>query len=225
MWCRNVQRELAPYLDGRLDPKRESAVAAHLKGCRRCAVASEELRQLNALLDRQPETELPAQFEANVLRRIRTADAEAQSVAESRGWIWPLTAAACTAGLAMYLGWDAFLGDSRMEDPRRVALAPRPDQAPKAPVAVPGTAPPVIANAGVDQGGEAPEEEQRAAEKTLQAEGLQRAEDLLGEPPELLDQLDLFVDLPIIEDLERLENYESIWAGPDSEEQPTTRDG
>ena len=44
-----------------------------------------------ALLDRQPEAELPAQFEANVLRRIRTAEADSQSVVESRGWLWPLS--------------------------------------------------------------------------------------------------------------------------------------
>ena len=221
MWCRSVQRQLVPYVDGRLRGRRHVAVAAHLESCQTCSAAADGLRELHALLDSQPEAVVPPEFESEVIRRIRGGEPESSTLQLGR-WIIPLAAGACAVGVALYVGHGVRGPEEPSGESGAAAVARAP--VPGGPTASP-TGAMRGAGRGASAGHEAPEVERPAA----QPEG-SPPEDALAEaskklPPDLFGALDLFVDFPVIWQLEKFEHYEAIWALSDHEAESTMRGG
>ena len=222
MWCRSVQRQLVPYVDGRLTGRRHVAVAAHLEGCRACSVAADGLRELHALLDSQPEAAVPPEFEAEVIRRIRGGEPESSTLQIGR-WLLPLAAGVCAVGVALlYVGHGVRGPEEPSGESVAAAVARRP--LPGGPTALPMGAM-RGAGRGASAGHEAPEVERPAAQP-----GERRTEESFAEaskelPPDLFGALDLFVDFPVIWQLEKFEHYEAIWSLSDHEAASRMRGG
>jgi hypothetical protein len=164
-------------------------------------------RSLCDLLDRAPVGgPPPADVEDAVVRRIRREVQEEVAAGGWFRWLVPVTAGLCTAGLAVYLT----LGEGapeRVTGPREGETAARLDHPPQA-GREPAMSGPIAAGARTDGGpAAAPSSEdtpERAAAPTLMA-----ADD---PPGELRDALDLFVDFPIIDELDKFEHYDAIWS-------------
>lgn len=203
MKCSKAQQQLVPYADGTLEGRRRSSLRRHLDGCGECGAEASVVERLLALLDAGVDPEMPPELEVAVMRRVR---AIAEEQAQRRGVFWPASFAAglCAAGLAAYL----VLGGGGATDPEfsttEVARGVK-DPGGAASATEPGgqtSTRPEVAAAEV----EALPPEIPAAE----AEG---GSGVLahGSPPEdLRDALDLFVDYPIIRDLDKIERYDAI---------------
>ncbi len=70
----DVERHLADYLEGDLPLGKRALVDAHLDECEMCSAELAELQDTISLLRSLPDPEVPANFTANVMRRIRTGD-------------------------------------------------------------------------------------------------------------------------------------------------------
>jgi hypothetical protein len=216
MWCRRAVKQLVPYLDGRLRMRRHAAVSEHIDRCGRCAAAAEGLEALRAALDRGAEAAVPSEFEAEVFRRIRSAEARREEM-QWRRWLVPLAAGAAAVGVAFYLGLGLHVPEQDVSpgDLDKLAMAPapglpRPWETP-GPQAVPSTRAVEVSQ------GQAPEPVRETAPTTLET-----ASDA---PRELVDALDLFIDFPIIQQLEKFEHYETIGARPQDGSTSATRGG
>ena len=79
MRCQRMEQQLIPYLDGKLSASQQESVAAHLERCPHCAAALEGLSEICALLDAEREIAVPAEFEGEVVRRIRRLEGASSS--------------------------------------------------------------------------------------------------------------------------------------------------
>ena len=214
MRCHSVQQRLLAYVDGRLSDDEYAAVGGHLQGCPTCAAEIVSTRKLCELLDRgTPET--PPGLENAVMRRIRTGGVVEEAPPRLR-WVLPWAVGLAAAGLAVYLGGG---GEWLREGPERVAGDGAPSQiasksdarratgataaAPSGTGALEGTRTQVATTGGRAGGsvGEAP---------PVGGEARMAVTDDL--PRELRDSPDLFVDFPIIDELDKFEHYDRIWA-------------
>jgi len=59
MGCTEVGRLLQHYLDGDLDERRTTRLAAHLEDCRRCGMEADTYTQIKASLSRRGREDLP----------------------------------------------------------------------------------------------------------------------------------------------------------------------
>lgn len=73
---RDVKRSLPDYLEGELALEQRALVDAHLAECDACANEVAEMQQTIRLLRSLPEPETPPMIAANVMRRIRTGEAD-----------------------------------------------------------------------------------------------------------------------------------------------------
>ena len=209
MRCSRVQRRLVSYIDEMLAERQRAAVDAHLNQCPTCAADVAEIRRLHGAVDELPVPPLPAGFEAELMRKVR--DASEPAASPWVRWYVPLTAAACTAGLALYL----------------VGRMPRPEEQTLTRNSVPVVEelPKVASVKSVElrpAPAPKPPEATRAAPPQQSASFYEPPVE--PAPPELHDALDLFVDFPIIRDLEKFEHYYTIWTDTD-EQTGATRGG
>jgi hypothetical protein len=182
--------------DDELSPRRQRAFEAHLAECPACRneLATTE-RVLTAVAALPMEAEVPAPLEQETLRRVRVAAAEEAEQLAARRWWWRLRvpAVAVTALAALLL---VVLGHDE------AARAP----APEAPVAV-----------AAKSADPKPTAERRDAPPTAVAEA--PAPPAVAQAPEpppedlpaaLTERPDLFMELPILRNLEKLEHFEQI---------------
>jgi len=208
MWCRRVRQQIVPYVDGKLTGGRHAAVAAHLRSCRACSAAAQGLRELHAVLDRQPEVSVPLEFEAKVFRRIRSTEPEPSTRTAWR-WLVPIAAGAFAVGLALvYVGREVPGPGARFGEPD----AGGPAHSPVAPTPV---GEPLVAR-GSGQAASPVEYERAEALGRGAAPQTRLLEEASGGipkdvPSELFSAPGLFVDFPIIWELEKFEHYETIW--------------
>jgi anti-sigma factor RsiW len=189
MRCRGARRILLAALDGEIDAGTREVLDRHLAGCAACRVARDETARLHGALGGLPQAAaVPPGLEQAALRRIRAALAEAEA---DRGWwslrrAWWLAAPAAAAAVALFVWRQAPPREARVAAPAAVS-APAPERAPtpRSPAA------------------EAPV---RVAQSKAPASTAGAA----APPPQVAEALDLYLDLPILENLEKLENYESI---------------
>ena len=59
MGCMEVARLLQHYLDGDLDQRRTTRLAAHIEDCRRCGMEADTYTQIKAALERRRHSDLP----------------------------------------------------------------------------------------------------------------------------------------------------------------------
>jgi anti-sigma factor RsiW len=176
-------------IDGELRPDRRAALDRHVAGCPACRdELATTTTMLDALAELPAESEVPARLEQATLRRVRQlADAPVRAERWWSSWTLPAAAVAAAAVAAVVLS-------GRPESPSapppavRVASAPAPSQVARAAAERPVAA--VVAEAG-------------------------RKKVVVGEPPSepppaLAAAPDLFVNLPVLRHLEKLEHFDAI---------------
>jgi len=188
MRCGRAQQWMTAAVDGELAPRRQRALERHVAGCAACRSELSATDQLLSSLEALPmEAAVPPALEQATLRRVRIAAAEAEAVT-TRGWweSWrtPALALASMATLALAVGLLRGAGEG---PGMRSAAKPAAERVARAPVA-PESAPPSRQARGRAALPEPPREP----------------------PPELAAAPELYMDLPILRNLEKLQNFEAI---------------
>src|SRR3981081_3737814 len=70
MGCSRMEKQMLPFVDGRLEVNGTSEVEAHLAGCAACRVRVNEFRAVSGLLDELPQIEPSGAFDARVRARV-----------------------------------------------------------------------------------------------------------------------------------------------------------
>jgi anti-sigma factor RsiW len=181
-------------VDAELSPWRRRGLERHLAGCTGCAAEmTATQRLLQAVTGLVGGAEVPSALEQATLRRVRQLAAEEAEPASSPPW-WrlPVPAVAAVAGaavLALAVGLWRSAPVPTNTTPER--LASREDAAaePRGIAASPAVRAPVP-----------------AAERGARP----RSEPPPEPPPELAAAPDLFMDMPLLKNLEKVEHFESI---------------
>jgi len=205
---------MLPYVDGRLSDREYAAVGAHLQHCPTCAGEVAAVRGLCELLDQDTPEMVPRGLENATMRRIREGEA-AEEETQGRRWLLPLAAGLAAAGLAVYLsgggkrltgGRDRLELASKRNEREVAATAPKGPSVAEPSEDVPGGAPAQFAGTARRAGAGGPAGEVHPVGRETRV----AATDEL--PLELRDTLGLFVDFPIIDELDKFEHYDSIWS-------------
>jgi anti-sigma factor RsiW len=203
---------LASYLDGQLDSVRHHAVERHVDQCGNCAADARLVRRLYGLLDATAVPRIPPHLEARLMERIRAREVETGARRPWR-WIVPATVAAGIAGIAAGALLDHWLTWPRP------AARPAPAQVSMTPTSVVAAVPVPDPSGGAETPVSMPvAAAARANGPPSSPESAARSDGSLATgasvlPAHLRDALDLFVDYPIIRDLDKFEHYETIEAG------------
>ena len=190
MRCRRAQRWMVAAVDGELAPRRRRVLDGHLASCPDCG---REMASTGAVLERVAALAMgctvPSHLEQATLRRVRLmAAAEAQRSA-ARGW-WagfrvPALALATAAVAIVAVGLTRGTGDRWL------------------------VAPPALDEHRV--AAQAPAKERPLVVASRERPAPKAAENLPVEPPaELAAAPDLFIELPILRNMEKLEHFEAI---------------
>src|SRR5580692_6941508 len=70
MSCSRMEKQMMPYVDGRLKASEQREVEAHLATCAACRVRVNEFRAVSGLLDELPQIEPSGAFDARVRARV-----------------------------------------------------------------------------------------------------------------------------------------------------------
>jgi anti-sigma factor RsiW len=177
---------MAAAVDNELSPRQRRALDRHVASCASCQreLAATE-RMLASVAALPMEATVSARLEQDTLRRVRIVASDEAEAGERSSW-WrsirvPVMALASAAVLALAIGIT--------RESTEVRAPERADQSPQA-RSVPAPA--------------APAPEARVASRPVPSPP---PEEL---PPALAARPDLFVELPILRNLEKLENFEAI---------------
>jgi anti-sigma factor RsiW len=191
---------MATAIDGDISAADREALERHVEACATCRRELAATQALFAALDELPrEREVPLALEAATLRRVRMTAADEAEAAARRWWGWlpvPLLAAAGASAVALVIATrpgdvaDSPSGPAPAAEPPRIARAP----APPAPTAA-------------ERGRGAPEPGRDVAGP---AELATAATPPAEPPPDLAAAPELFMNLPIIRNMEKLEHFEAI---------------
>lgn len=196
MRCTRAQKLMVAAIDGELASRRARAFDRHVAGCAACGGELALTRTLlGGIAGLAMETAVPPRLEQATLRAVRLAAAEEQEARARRWWRMPMlslvtvaaTLAVVAVGLRQYV-----------ELPRAPGTAPA-----AAPERVAKSAPPVAA----------PARPEPVREPTIVARSRPVVPEVPAEPPaELAARPELFVDLPILRHMEKLDHLEAIQA-------------
>jgi anti-sigma factor RsiW len=182
--CDAFAEELVAYLDGEQPEAERARIEAHIGTCLSCRREIERLRRLHVLLGELRPIEPSAGFEEALWRHLDPPAPRATR--QRRAIVWAAPALAAAAVLALV--WYSSLAPMRTTGapvPRAVAAAPRPATAPAEAVA------------------------RREAEPESAPRDL-AANDLDQYPPELVEHPELFLRLPVVRHLHKLEHFEEV---------------
>jgi anti-sigma factor RsiW len=70
MSCGRLEKQMMPYVDGRLKAGEQREMEAHLAACAACRLRVNEFRAVSGLLDELPEIEPSGAFDARVRARV-----------------------------------------------------------------------------------------------------------------------------------------------------------
>jgi anti-sigma factor RsiW len=70
MSCSRMEKQMMPYVDGRLKASEQREVEAHLASCAACRLRVNEFRAVSGLLDELPQIEPSSAFDARVRARV-----------------------------------------------------------------------------------------------------------------------------------------------------------
>ncbi|MCW5892554.1 MAG: zf-HC2 domain-containing protein [bacterium] len=216
MRCGTAREWFTAAVDGELAVRQRQELDAHLAACPACAAErARTARLLGALSVLAADAALPPHLEQDTLRRVRqlaAADRE-RSAARVRGGVgrWLGLAAPALAAAAVLV-----LAVRPAPPPvPAVVVEPAASVAPPAPPPVRvarKTTPAPRASGPAAVRPEAPADAPAAMARREAMPSPERADDVaLSEPPpELIARPDLYRDLPILQNLEKLENYDAI---------------
>ena len=185
--CEQISGELVAFLDGELGEGERRPIADHVSTCLVCRRELDRLTTVQRLLADVSRTEPSPGFAAQFWGRMETESLPPRSGLRPRRaqpWtFWALPALAAAAVLAV--AFQFMTSTTPTPRPERVVQAP-PRQLEK------GATTKVVAEA-----------------ETLQVTKIDdmRPEDL---PPELLEHPELFLRLPVVRRLERLEHFDAV---------------
>ncbi len=187
MRCGRAQKLIVAAVDGELTPERRRELDDHVAGCTECHAELRATQTLFGALGSLPqEAVVPALVEAATLRRMRSVAAEERERG-SRPWGWlsaPILAATGVTVLALIVGTRQGLGPASAPPP--APDVPQAQQLARVPDAAPAAA--KREEAAVAVADPAPAEP----------------------PPDLAAAPELFMNLPIIRNMEKLEHFEAI---------------
>jgi len=181
MRCHTARRWITADLAGELSPGRVRRLTEHVERCEGCRRERTAYAALDRLLEAlPPEAPLSARLEQDTLRRVRLA---ADDVPERAGfWRWLGMGAPALAGAAVLL------------------LAVRAVVPPEEPASPPTRSKQLAASGRSRATAPAPATARRRATGSVPSEP----------PPELVANPDLFVNLPVLRNMEKLQHYEAI---------------
>jgi len=192
MRCRTARQWITRDLAGELSLRRVEQLGRHVErceGCRREQVAYAALDRALGLLP--VAAEMPPRLEQDTLRRVRLAadDADPRPPRAVGRWLLigaPALAATAALALALYGGVPPETAQPPAAKPVGVAAAKQ------------GAAPAQVA--------------QKAAPRpAAQQPASRKRRDVPGDPPaELAARPDLFVNLPMLRNLDKLQHFEAI---------------
>lgn len=195
MRCRGTRRMLLAALDGEITVAEREALDAHLSGCETCRAAAGETARLHHALRALPgAVAVPAGLEQATLRRVRAVlvdEDAAPGVGFGTRWSGWWMATPLAAALAGVIIWRVLPGGDAPGPSEVAALRPVPTSERVAAALPP--AEPVAPAARV------------AAPAAPSAQG-----DVAAPPPQVAEALDLFLEMPILENMEKLQNFDSI---------------
>jgi cell division septation protein DedD len=199
MRCTTVRRMMIETPDAE-----QSALAAHLVVCEGCRREQAKIRRLVLALEGLGgEVSVPAGLETAVLRRVRSADGASPSwAARLRGWTSTPMLAAGAAVAALLI---VVLAGERGGPPAGPEVVARP-RAVEMPVRLAGAA--TEGAAAVPPGEAAGGAEEAAPIRVASGPAAPPAEP----PADLAASLPMLLDLPILRNMEKLENYDRIEA-------------
>jgi len=191
MRCRRAQRWMVAAVDGELAPRRQRAFDAHVAGCSDCR---HEMAGTEAVLTRvaglATACEPPAHLEQATFRRVRQlAAAEREGAGARRWWLGlrvPALAFVTAAVAIVAFGLLRDAGERQIVSPRagdrsRLATHTR-----------------------------SPEASRYATRREHSASSRMAANVPPEPPPELAAAPELFMELPILRNMEKLEHFEAI---------------
>jgi len=200
MRCERAQELVAAAVDDELAPRRRRALDRHLAGCEACRRELGATERLLGMLEALPmEAEVPVDLEQATLRRVRLLAADESEKAERTRWRrWlplPAFAVATAAVTVLAIGVMRYSGETSV--PASITSARvTPDRVASA------TTPP--------------------APKPAARSGAPRMTEPPAElPAKLAAAPDLFMDLPILRNMEKLEHFEAIQTTTLDDETPS----
>lgn len=193
MRCRGARRVLLAALDGEITAAEREALNAHLGACAACRADADETARLHRVLRALPQgTEVPSHLEQAALRRVRgvlVAEAEARDRFRT-GRLWWWLGAPVAVTIALVVTWRSLPGGEPSQRTEIVAMQPATPM-----------------RGRVDE--PTPARQDQHPSGPAVASDATRHED--GEPPpQVAKALDLYLDLPLLENLEKLENFDTI---------------
>jgi len=198
MRCRTARQWITRDLAGELSPRRVEQLGRHVERCEGCRREQVAYAALDLALGLLPvAAEMPPRLEQDTLRRVRLAadDADPRPARAVARWLFigaPALVATAALGLALYAGVPPETAQPPAAKPVGVAAAKK------------AAAPAQVA--------------QNAAPRPVEQPASRKRRDVPGDPPaELAARPDLFVNLPMLRNLDKLQHYEAI--------QTTTDDG
>lgn len=200
--CRVIQRELVAYLDGELSPRKAKRVARHLKSCTGCVVERDALDWVRGMVGDLAWPSLEESAQRLALARIKQSIGERSSRGALRRWRLPVLAA--SVGAAMIVIWQI-----------QTRVAPEPvEVASERPSSEQLVAQTRIARGKAEGAASRDlEREKGRAERDVRVKLAKRSRSdssLLHPPRPLYENPELFLDLPLVLDLEKLEDFEAV---------------
>src|ERR1700740_1466105 len=101
MSCSRMEKQMLPYVDGRLKVSEQREVESHLAACAACRLRVNEFRAVSGLLDELPQIEPSGAFDARVRARVA-----AEPVKQSWWAAFAPSARAALAGSALFRRGD-----------------------------------------------------------------------------------------------------------------------
>ena len=187
MRCARAQRLMPAAADGELVSREQDALERHVAVCATCAREMQATTSLLAVLGTLPgDAEVPARLEQETLRRVRLAADEVAAPAAWRRWFvppMPVLALAVVVVVALSVGLLRRAGNLPVAGRGSAQVASAPAAA--------RPAPKVVAQAS------------RPAPTPIEPAPAEP-------PPALAAAPDLFMDLPILRHMEKLQHFDAI---------------
>jgi len=184
--CGAIAEELVAYLDGEQPASERARIEAHLGTCLTCRRESERLRTVGNWLRALPRVEPGPGLEEGMRRLLEAEPRQDLPRRRHRPLLWSVPALAAAAGVALALS-SLLTGGPSGVSPRRQPV-------------------PANRGGGADVGPLAGATASRGEVKV--AGDMQPA--LEDVPPEVIEHPELFLRLPVVRRLDKLEHFEEV---------------
>ena len=194
MRCRQAQRLMTPTVDNELEPRQQHALDQHLTACAACRQELAATRTLLEVVARLPgEMSLPPRLEEVTLHRMRDAARAERSERRPAPWWRSLSLPALTVAAVAVLALAVGLRQFDVVSTRSVDIPGR-----------------LAAKSGHQAASQHQVASEAARTRVARQEPRRASEPPKYPPAELASAPDLFMDLPILRHMEKLEHFDAI---------------